>query len=589
MVASMDKLSAAQRVLRRLEWQRNRFLVSRPDFYNTRREYWRHVWRGYRRFWIDLYRGRPWLEMLLAVFALLLVLSVLEFLIYQGYFNREVSEKTTRSGNDMSEQAFRFIIAVIMLCIPINYWFFRRLQFPLAGQGGRAAKDPRLVWKIKREDRGVLVTLKWLFWGATTVATVCVSFLSLWSAIGVFLSAALLWWGGRIVFRVGDLIFTAWNQYSPEVQIGQRRYWTIRCLVFLNLFALLALPSVADANILPDYSWIPVTGWWIGAVIGVSYGSWQAAMFLLAGLGLAIATDYGLKRCQQSVAWRREYLTKTKIHQWKDPSFQRALEIVDEEKVKEEQGSVDRLVKDLSRLAERGYIGRYFASLENLHIVCLCIASLFPVALMLMMHQITKGVPVEEMADFHQGIGLMWCIPMLVCIGFVQLSSSQFLRVRSFGESPISLLKWWNLYLANSGLMLVTYWLICLPGIATIGYLFGGDYPWLQLGAAMGYLSLLAVSICMIVASLLAMSHLWCLVPRWVRWFEGDVGGLVLIAAFIGTLFSGLFIAGNFKVSVTNSMIAAMMAAPPLLAIATMAYTYVLIEQLGGDGLAVKK
>ena len=102
MVALMDELSAAQRVSRRLEWQRNRFLVSRPDFYNTRREYWRHVWRGYRRFWIDLYRGRPWLEVLLAVFALLLVLSVLEYLIYQGYFNREVAEKTTRSGNDMS-------------------------------------------------------------------------------------------------------------------------------------------------------------------------------------------------------------------------------------------------------------------------------------------------------------------------------------------------------------------------------------------------------------------------------------------------------------------------------------------------------
>ena len=360
--------------------------------------------------------------------------------------------------------------------------------------------------------------------------------------------------------------------------------------MFLNLFALLALPLVADANILPDYSWIPVTGWWMGAVIGVCCGSWQAAMFLLAGLGLAIATDYGLKRCQQSVAWRREYLTKTKIHQWKDPSFQRALKIVDEEKVKEEQGSVDRLVKDLSRLAERGYIGRYFASLENLHIVCLCIASLFPVALMLMMHQITKGVPVEEMADFHQRIELMWCIPMLICIGLVQISSSQFLRVRSFGKSPISLLQWWKFHLANSGLMLVTYWLICLPGIATIVYLFGGDYPWLQFGAVMGYLSLLAVSIWMIVASLVAMSHLQCLLPSWLRWLlEGDVGGIVLMAIFLLTFCSGMFIAENFKVSVTNSMIALAMAAPPLLAIVTMAYTYVLTEQLGGDGLAVKK
>ena len=135
----------------------------------------------------------------------------------------------------------------------------------------------------------------------------------------------------------------------------------------------------------------------------------------------------------------------------------------------------------------------------------------------------------------------------------------------------------------------MTYWLICLPSIATIGYLFGADYPWLPLGAAMGYLSLLAVSICMILASLLAMSHLWCLLPRWVRWFEGEVGGIVLTLSFVVAFLSVLLIAENFKAIVTNSMIAAMMAAPPVLAIVTMTYTYVLTEKLGEDGLALKK
>jgi len=247
------------------------------------------------------------------------------------------------------------------------------------------------------------------------------------------------------------------------------------------------------------------------------------------------------------------------------------------------------LAKDLSCLAQRSCIRRYFAKLENLYIVCFGVSSLIPVALIVMMYQVTRGGMDEESIDFHQVTGLVWGLSMLVCIGLIQLFGSRFQRVRGFGKSPISLLQWWNLHLANSGLMLVSYWLICLPSIATIGYLFGADYPWLRFGSVMGYLCLLAVSIWMIVASLLAMSHLRCLLPSWVRWFEGDVGWLVLVFIFLGTFFSGVYIAENFKISLTNSMIAVMMAAPPVLAIVTMAYTYVLTEQLGGDGLAVKK
>lgn len=409
----------------------------------------------------------------------------------------------------------------------------------------------------------------------------------MWNAIGVVLSTVLLWVSGRIVFRVGDLVFTAWNQYSPDTQISQSRYWAARWVVLLNLFVLLALPSVANA--LPDHSWFPVTGWLMGAIVEVCNGNRQVAFILLVGLFLAIGGDYVLKKSQQSVAWKRRYLTKTKIHRGNDLSFQRALEVANEEKVKEQQLSAGGLAVDLARIAQRGYVKRYFARLENLYIACLGAASLVSAALMFLMYQMIEGVPVEETADLHQRIGLMWCVPMFVCICLVQVCSSNFLRVRGFGKSPVSLLRWWKLHFANSGLMLATYWLVCLPSVATIGCLFGVDYPWLLLGTVIGYLSLLAVSLSMIAASLLALVHLWCLMPAWVRWFEGDLGVLVLILIFFTTLFSGTFLAQEFGTSISGSMIAAMMAAPPILALATMAYTYVFTETLGEDSFPVKK
>ena len=118
----MDDLTAAQRVTRRLQWQRARFIVTQPDYYSARTEYWRHVGRGYRRFWIDLYRGRPWLQPLLIILAILLMLGVSGYLVYLGYSNRVVSENPTHSGDEVNLQSLRFIIAAVMLWVPINYW-----------------------------------------------------------------------------------------------------------------------------------------------------------------------------------------------------------------------------------------------------------------------------------------------------------------------------------------------------------------------------------------------------------------------------------------------------------------------------------
>ena len=84
------------------------------------------------------------------------------------------------------------------------------------------------------------------------------------------------------------------------------------------------------------------------------------------------------------------------------------------------------------------------------------------------------------------------------------------------------------------------------------------------------------------------MSHLWCLMPKWVRWFEGELGGLLGLFFAMFLLISGILVV-KASIGVSGSVVALMLAAPPLLAIVTMVYAYVLAEKLGDGYVAAKK
>lgn len=73
--------------------------------------------------------------------------------------------------------------------------------------------------------------------------------------------------------------------------------------------------------------------------------------------------------------------------------------------------------------------------------------------------------------------------------------------------------------------------------------------------------------------------------PKWVRWFEGGLLGL-FFAMFL--LISGILVV-KASIGVSGSVVALMLAAPPLLAIVTMVYAYVLAEKLGDGYVAAKK
>ncbi len=125
--------------------------------------------------------------------------------------------------------------------------------------------------------------------------------------------------------------------------------------------------------------------------------------------------------------------------------------------------------------------------------------------------------------------------------------------------------------------------------MAIIWLLYGMEYPWMTFATGTLFLGLLTVSVWMIGASVLAITHLWFLLPAWVRWFHSDRGEVLLILVFFVALFSVAGIAEIIELSITKSMIAAILVGPPMLAILTMAYVHVLTEKLGDDQLVAKK
>ena len=76
--------------------------------------------------------------------------------------------------------------------------------------------------------------------------------------------------------------------------------------------------------------------------------------------------------------------------------------------------------------------------------------------------------------------------------------------------------------------------------------------------------------------------------PKWVRWFEGELGGLLGLFFAMFLLISGILVV-KASIGVSGSVVALMLAAPPLLAIVTMVYAYVLAEKLGDGYVAAKK
>lgn len=586
----MGDLSAAERVARRLEWQRNRFLVKQPDFYDELREYWRNVRRGYRRFWADVYRGRPWLDPL-AIVVLATLFCWFGYLVYSGFFNRESVAKLTQPENQLNNEAVRFIFAALMLWVPVNYWVFCVLRFPLTKHLGQSAKNKlhlnRLGSSTIRNDLPLLVS-KWLLLITISIVTVRTSFFSLLDAIGVVLVAALLWVGCRIVFKVGELVFTAWNTYSPDVPHGQWRYWILSCLSLLNLFALLSLTKLSTSEVLPHYNGVPVTGWFMMQAIEFHDGNWQAGLCLLFVLLMAIVADYGLKKCQQSFTWQRQYLCKTKMHQDNDPSFQRALEIANEDKEAENQLVVGGLADDLRRVAQRSMLQRCWARIGVFYCICLLLSSAFPVVLLVLMHFTIQSVPAQEINGFQLQVGLMYCVPVFAISGLVYWAGAKSLRVRCFWKSPLSLSQWWKTNFAHAVVMCMIACFSYLPAFVAAGLLYGRQYPWLMMICVIGYFCVVVISVWMIVASIISMSHLWCLMPKWVRWFEGELGGLLGLFFAMFLLISGILVV-KASIGVSGSVVALMLAAPPLLAIVTMVYAYVLAEKLGDGYVAAKK
>ena len=583
----MDELTAAQRVVRRLAYQRNRFVVSQPDFYNCRREYWRQKGRAYRRFWIDLYRGRPWLEPLLYSALITVMLSGTAWFFYCQWLAREVPEPSPVTNVDSGGQAnFRSVYSAILLWVPVNYWIFNFLQFPVGkrnrGLESKSITGDRFVTTKRQETLAwILMMVLWWLCNVGCAWFYCVSLF--WFVSCALLIGLLCWLSCELTGQIGRVVFTDWGWYSLGLEESRWQYWCFCIFVMLNLFLFPLSTALLDGDVRFHLGPIPFTSWLTDHVVETGQGNWQSAIWVsLTVLCLAGAYCF-LKRYHGSIGFRRRLIVRKRVFKYNEYSFESAQKFAEKEKATGKELLARGLADELRKLAGRGMIRRFCSRMKTIHVVGLAVVSAFPVFLILLIHLSIGRLPAESTADFHQRIDLMWVGPVFLCGGLVHLSSSTWLQVARFSKRPISLFRWWRLHLNNAAFVVGTSYLAFLPGIAIIWLLNGMEYPWMTFAAGTLLLGLLTVSVWMICASVLAITHLWFLLPAWVRWFHGDRGGILLMLVFLAAFFSVAGIAENIELSITKSMIAAMLAALPTLALLTMAYVYVLNEKLGDD------
>lgn len=416
----------------------------------------------------------------------------------------------------------------------LNYWIYSFIRFPIEHRRRFRSRPhaERTARTTRRLNRIAIYSLVFLLSLITAIWATSISKSIFWLLPGMIQFSVLNLVWVSITMLIGRTIFVVWNDVKDWTRIQRWRYWFIISWVGLNYCFFLGLSFASSIEIMTQWDTIPVVGWtiqWISAgcrgdVFSSAYG-WGAV--LVCG-----ALAWMLKRWQSGTRFKRKFLRKCQLLEVNELPFDIAVQMADGGSIRQRVVGLD-LAQELRATINRNRWQRQWRRIDKIYLITFLIASLFPVVLVWLMNGLLHNLSVAEARGLHTKIAWMICAPMAIINLIVMGIVDTFMTTNAFGRRPLNLWQWWARCFSGALGALLSYLLLLAPAFVAIGTMYGAHYPWLGLMGIVAYCCSVVVCLWMICASIVAVVHLRCLLPRWCLWLGSETGQLLLLVSFI--------------------------------------------------------